>query len=48
MKTLLSLQQSVQQLSTKIIEDIFSWRAMQQKALSGAPKPGSLDDIQEA
>ena len=48
MKTLLNIQQSIQHLSYKIIEDIFSWRAMQQKALSGAPKPGSLDEIQEA
>jgi len=48
MKTLLGLQQTVQQLSTKIVEDIFSWRAMQQRSLSGAPEPGPLDDIQEA
>lgn len=48
MKTLLSIQQTSQHLSYKIVEDIFSWRAMQQKSLSGAPKPGSLDEIQEA
>ena len=48
MTTLMGLQQTVQQLSRRIVEEIFGWRAMQQKSLSGAPKPGPLDEIQEA
>ena len=47
MSGLASIYQFIQLLATHIVEELLRWRMMQQKSLSGTPKPGALDDIQE-
>jgi len=43
---LLMLQQFITQASMAVYGELFGWKALQQKALSGGPKPASLHEIQ--
>ncbi|XP_057292759.1 signal transducer and activator of transcription 5B-like [Hydractinia symbiolongicarpus] len=45
--SLINIQQQIEVVGSRIVEELLRWRMMQQKSLSGAPKPGALDEIQE-
>lgn len=46
MNRLFNIEKLVRAIGTQIMEELLGWKVMLQKSLSGAPKPGSLDEIQ--
>ena len=46
MNHLFSIQMIIHTISRQIMEELFAWRVLFQKSLSGAPTPGPLDEIQ--
>lgn len=43
---LCNTESMIQLSGRQVMEELLGWKVMLQKSLSGAPKPGSLDDIQ--